>query len=90
MQPRRDLIAIVFLFYFFKSGLGDWRDGLVIKSTGCSNLLEYLDSTPSTHIAAHTVYNPSFGDSTPSYRHICRQNTNAHKIKINTFFKSQV
>jgi len=33
-------------------------------------------SIPSTHMVALTV------TPTPSHRHMCRQNTNGHKIKI--------
>jgi hypothetical protein len=46
-------------------------------------LLEVLSSIPSTHRAAHNCLIPVPGDLTPSHRHIYRQNTNAHKIKIN-------
>jgi hypothetical protein len=42
-----------------------------------------LNSIPSTHRAAHNYYNFSSRGPTPSHRHICKQTTNKHKIKIN-------
>jgi hypothetical protein len=39
------------------------------------------------HGSSQLSVTPVPGDRTPSHRHICRQNTNAQKIKINTNFK---
>lgn len=44
---------------------------------------EDLGSFPATYMTAHTRLIPDPGDLTPSYRHTCRLNTNAHEIKIN-------
>lgn len=40
-------------------------------------------SIPSTHMA------PVLGYLAPSHRHICRQNTNAHKTKTNKLLKKK-
>jgi hypothetical protein len=44
-------------------------------------------SIPSTHMVAYN-YNSSSRDLTPSQRQTCRQNSNAHKIKISKSFKN--
>lgn len=54
-----------------------WR-GPAIRSTGCSSRGPRLRS--SSHMAAHNCL--KLQDLTPSYRHICKQNTNIHKLKI--------
>jgi hypothetical protein len=46
-------------------------------------LPEDQGSIPSTHNGSSELsVTPVPGDPTPSHRHICRQNTNAHKIII--------
>jgi hypothetical protein len=47
-------------------------------------LTEDSGSIPSIHMAAHNCVTPIPGDLTPSHRHICRQNTNAHLKKKKT------
>jgi hypothetical protein len=68
-----------------KSG---WRDSSAVKSTGCSSRGPVFN--PSNHMVAHNCL--SFvtpGDLAPSHRHMCRQNTNAHRIKIGKLFKEK-
>ena len=48
-------------------------------------LPEDPDSVPSTHMTAHNFL--YLQDLTPSHRNTCRQNTSAHKIKINKLLK---
>ena len=45
-------------------------------------------SIPSIHMAAHDCLTPVPGDLAFSFRHSGRQNTNAHKIKINKSLKT--
>ena len=60
------------------------RDGSVVKSTGCSSReagFNSQDFRGSLHLAVIPVP----GDPTPSYRHACKQNNNAHTIKKSKF-----
>lgn len=47
-------------------------------------------SIPNTHMTAHNGLTPVPEDLAPLYKHICRQNTNAHKTKINHQLKNKI
>jgi len=65
-----------------------WKDGSVIKSTGCSSRGFRFNSQHPCGSSQLSVI-PVPGDLTPSHRYACRQNTNAPKIKINKLFKKE-
>jgi hypothetical protein len=60
------------------------RDGSVVKSTGCCFRGPGFNSQQ-PHSNSHLSVTPVPGNLTPSQRHTCRRNTNAHKIKIPYF-----
>jgi hypothetical protein len=64
--------------------LGAWRYGSMLRPLGV--LPEHPDSIPSTHMAAHNSVTPIPGELTPSHKHACRKNTNAHYYKRERHF----
>jgi hypothetical protein len=65
---------------------GAWRGGSAVESTGCS-FREWGFDSQHPHGSSQLSVTPVPGDPTPSHRHTCRQNTNAHEIKVNKTFK---
>lgn len=64
----------LFLFQFLRLHAMGWRDGSAVMLTVCS--------IPSTHVASCNLSVTLVpGLLTPSHRHKCWQNTNAHKIR---------
>jgi hypothetical protein len=61
------------------------RDGSAIKSTDCSSRGHRFNSQH-PHSSSQLCMTPVPENWTPSHRHTCRQNTNAHKIS-NKFSK---
>lgn len=61
-------------------------DGSSVKSTGCSSRRPGFNSQ---HPCSSTKLSVALvpGDPTHSHGHTCRQNNNAHEIRINYFFK---
>jgi hypothetical protein len=59
-----------------------WKDGSAVKSTDCSSGGPRFNSQQ-PHGNLQLSVTPVPGDPMPSHRYTCRQNTNAHKIKIN-------
>jgi hypothetical protein len=64
---------------FEVSKAGAERDGSVVKTTDCSSKGPEFNSQ---HPHGNTTVTPVPEDPTPSHRHTCRQNTDAHEIKI--------
>jgi hypothetical protein len=67
-------------------GAGEIAISIAIESTDCSSNRPRVNSQH-PHGGSQPSIIPVPGDLTPSHRHICSQNTNAHKIEINTFLK---
>lgn len=65
------------LIFLGKKNLG-WSDGLVTKCSSCFPGEPWINSSPIWQLIP-----PVPGNPTLSHRHSCRQNTNAHEIKIN-------
>jgi hypothetical protein len=61
---------------------GGWRDGSAVKNTGCSSKGPGFNSQHPRG-SSHLPVTPVPGDLMPSHRQTRRQNTNAHKVKIN-------
>jgi hypothetical protein len=55
----------------------DWRDGSLVKTTGCSSRERRL-SSQHPHGCSRLPVTPVPGLLTPSHRHTCQQNTNKH------------
>ena len=64
--------------------IGGWRNCSVIKNTGYSSRGPRFNSQY-PHGSSQLSVTVVPGDVTPSLKHICRQSTNAHEIKINYF-----
>jgi hypothetical protein len=56
-----------------------WRDGLAVKSTGCSSRGPGFKSQHPYGTSQLSI-TPVLEVPTPSPRHICRQSTNVHEI----------
>jgi hypothetical protein len=59
-----------------------WRYGSEVKSTGCFSRGPGFNSQH-PHGSSKLSITSVPGDLTPSHRYPCKQNTNAHEIKIN-------
>jgi hypothetical protein len=59
-----------------------WRSSLAVKNSDCSARGPGLNSQP-PHDSSYLSVIPFPGVLTPSHRHTCGHNTNAHKIKMN-------